>query len=107
MTFENAAELTAEARARAEEWERIYGRPNYAENLTLALQLAGLVEQLLVERNNKLHPLLRDMTDPDDCSFDHHGGCQTHGYLSLEPGELCPHEEARQWLAQFQDGDHV
>jgi hypothetical protein len=42
--------------------------------------------------------LLRSLTDPDDCSFDHHGGCQAHGFLSLEPGELCPHAEAKQVL---------
>lgn len=30
----------------------------------------------------------------DPCCFDHHGGCQSHGFLSLEPGERCPHAEA-------------
>ena len=45
--------------------------------------------------------LIRDLTDPDDCWFDHNGGCQAHGYLSLGPGELCPHEEAkRDWGAR-------
>ena len=43
--------------------------------------------------------LLDDLLDEDDCSFDHHGGCQAHGYLSLEPGELCPQEEAKRILA--------
>lgn len=43
--------------------------------------------------------LVRDMVDPDDCWFDHHGGCQAHGYLSLKPGERCPQAEAKAWLA--------
>jgi hypothetical protein len=29
-------------------------------------------------------------TNDEPCRFDHHGGCQEHGYLSLEPGERCP-----------------
>ncbi|MFD3426113.1 hypothetical protein [Nocardia fluminea] len=38
--------------------------------------------------------------DANDCEFDHHGGCQMHGYLDLEPGEMCPQAEAKQWLAE-------
>lgn len=37
--------------------------------------------------------LLMSLVDTDPCSFDHHGGCQAHGYLSLQPGELCPQAE--------------
>lgn len=44
--------------------------------------------------------LLADLVDPDDCWFDHHGGCQAHGYLDLEPGLLCPHEEAKRLLVE-------
>lgn len=44
--------------------------------------------------------LLADLVDPDDCWFDHHGGCQAHGYLDLEQGLLCPHEEAKRLLAE-------
>jgi hypothetical protein len=47
----------------------------------------------------KVLALLRDLTDGDPCLFDHHGGCQAHGYLTLQPGELCPHEEAKRLLA--------
>ena len=46
-----------------------------------------------------LRPLIESFIDPDQCLFDHHGGCQAHGYLSLEPGELCPNEEAKRWIA--------
>jgi hypothetical protein len=47
----------------------------------------------------KLQRLIHDLTDPDDCWFDHNGGCQAHGYLSLKPGEMCPQQEAKEWLA--------
>lgn len=47
--------------------------------------------------------LLAELIDEDDCSFDHHGGCQAHGYLSLEPGELCPVEEAKRIIAANED----
>ena len=41
--------------------------------------------------------LIRDLTDPDDCSFDHHGGCQAHGYLDLRSGDTCPQLDAKAW----------
>ncbi len=44
--------------------------------------------------------LIRDLTDSDDCWFDHHGGCQAHGYLSLKPGEKCPQQEAKEILEE-------
>lgn len=43
--------------------------------------------------------LIRDLTDEGDCRFDHHGGCQGHGQLQLEPGEMCPHAKAKRILA--------
>lgn len=48
--------------------------------------------------------LMRDLTDPDDCWFDHHGGCQAHGYLDLKPGEKCPQREAKDMLAELEGG---
>ncbi|KQQ65063.1 hypothetical protein [Microbacterium sp. Leaf320] len=53
------------------------------------------------EPSDQVKQLIRDMTDPDDCSFDHNGGCQAHGYLSLQPGEKCPHAEAKELLASW------
>lgn len=47
--------------------------------------------------------LLADLVDEDPCWFDHHGGCQAHGFLSLEPGEICPHEEAKNLLAKMEE----
>lgn len=48
---------------------------------------------------DKLRALVRGLASPDDCWHDHHGGCQAHGYLSLEPGERCPQAEAKEILA--------
>ena len=53
----------------------------------------------VTEEGSDVRRLIADLVDPDPCSFDHHGGCQAHGYLSLEPGEVCPQAEAKQWLA--------
>lgn len=41
--------------------------------------------------------LVAALTDPEDCHFDHHGGCQAHGYLDLKIGEMCPQLEAKAW----------
>lgn len=49
----------------------------------------------------KTRNLIADLTDPDDCWFDHSGGCQAHGYLSLQPGEKCPQLEAKEWVTAF------
>lgn len=39
--------------------------------------------------------LLESLVEDEDCRFDHDGGCQAHGYLSLEPGEVCPQEDLK------------
>ena len=51
--------------------------------------------------SERIHQLIHDLTDPGECWFDHHGGCQEHGYLTLRPGEKCPHAEARELLAEW------
>jgi hypothetical protein len=51
-------------------------------------------------RLTSLLKLLNDLVaNGDDCSFDHNGGCQAHGYLNLSGGEQCPHQEAKEVLA--------
>ncbi|AMU39230.1 hypothetical protein A3N99_02755 [Mycobacteroides abscessus] len=47
----------------------------------------------------RLTNLLAKWFDPGPCQFDHHGGCQEHGFLDLEPGEKCPNEQVREILA--------
>ncbi|KUM31872.1 hypothetical protein AQ436_01780 [Arthrobacter sp. EpRS66] len=60
--------------------------------------VAEVLDKHMQEREAQLRQLVRDLLDMDDCWFDHHGGCQAHGYLSLKPGELCPHAEGKQLL---------
>ena len=48
----------------------------------------------------QLLSLIRDLVDDEPCWFDHHGGCQAHGYLSLTPGQQCPQAEAKALLAE-------
>jgi hypothetical protein len=57
----------------------------------------------LAAERDRLMGLLLDLADEDDCWFDHHGGCQAHGYLSLKPGQKCPHAEAKELLDQYND----
>lgn len=54
---------------------------------------------------------LLSLQDRNECYFDHHGGCQAHGYLSLKPGEKCPQQEItdlaaqlREWAAKLKQG---
>lgn len=70
-----------------------------AGRLADLVRRAGLLEQREAERDRLLDLLDCFVNDGDPCSFDHHGGCQAHGYLSLEPGEKCPHAEAKELLA--------
>lgn len=42
--------------------------------------------------------LALSLVDEDGCVFDHYGGCQSHGYLSLQPGETCPQAALRALL---------
>lgn len=53
----------------------------------------------LTAERDRLLDLIEALADPDPCRLDHHGGCQAHGYLSLEPGEVCPVEQAKRILA--------
>ena len=48
--------------------------------------------------------LLNALVDSDDCWFDHHGGCQAHGYLSLEQGDECPQHELKRRLSAATGG---
>lgn len=66
-----------------------YSCPSCAE----ARQAADLSR--LREERDALTTLAMSFFDPSPCSFDHHGGCQNHTFLDLEPGELCPNEQLR------------
>ena len=40
--------------------------------------------------------ILESLTDEDECSFDHHGYCQAHGWFDIET--KCPHKRAKDLL---------
>lgn len=44
---------------------------------------------------NMYRDLAKDLYDNDECWFDHHGGCQAHGWLEPGPGEECPDGRAQ------------
>lgn len=44
--------------------------------------------------------VVRDLAEPDQCRFDHHGHCQEHGWL--EEG-TCPHRRAQDLLAAWDE----
>lgn len=58
----------------------------------------GTVE--VVRSRPALFALISSLVDDGECRFDHHGGCQEHGYLSLGPGEMCPQEEAKRLIEE-------
>lgn len=43
---------------------------------------------------------LAALTDPDECSFDHNGDCQAHHAGTIGEPPRCPHEVAKQVLAE-------
>lgn len=56
-----------------------------------------------VEQIKQLMELLECVVDQEPCWFDHHGGCQEHGYLNLKPGEICPQQEVKDRIKAWQE----
>lgn len=50
--------------------------------------------------------LLKSLVDDEPCSLDHHGGCQSHGYLSLDDGEVCPQTSLKRIIAARRMVEH-
>lgn len=61
------------------------------------LEGADREREWLMARVEVLTELVRDLTDPDDCWFDHHGDCQAHAWFdtNIRP---CPHGRAKELL---------
>lgn len=94
------------------------GFDDIIESLQEIAQVAGAVGEDAIKANleNEIPPLrhlraeldlalklLDSHTWPPEqvpCRFDHHGGCQEHGFLALEPGEKCPNQEAHELLVR-------
>lgn len=51
---------------------------------------------LLLSEIDRRDAILRDLIDPDDCSYDHHGYCQAHFWQTDE--DVCPHKRAKELL---------
>lgn len=81
---------------------------NFRQWMIEVAEIATRQVEVLEEENKSLSKKVDDLKklldcficDDDPCYFDHHGGCQAHGYLSLEPGEKCPHQEAKDILEE-------
>lgn len=48
----------------------------------------------------EIRTILEDLVDRDECSYDHHGYCQAHGWFEVDP--ICPHARAKTLLASPQ-----
>jgi hypothetical protein len=49
--------------------------------------------------------LAEQLYQTDACSFDHHGGCQAHMWLDLQPGEECPDGRAQRLFVKMKEGN--
>jgi hypothetical protein len=76
------------------------GEPEITATDAHAIRVGLTAVLALVERDHvaPLRAALDDFVDPDPCWYDHNGGCQAHGYISLEPGEKCPVLRAKELL---------
>lgn len=76
--------------------------------LNAALEQERELTQLRADRERErawkeqVAALLPCLVDEGECWFDHHGGCQEHAFLSLQPGEKCPQAELKELVAALQ-----
>jgi hypothetical protein len=55
----------------------------------------------LLDRVAELEGLVKELTDPDACWFDHHGHCQAHGWPYTEPA--CPNGRAQTLFPELKE----
>lgn len=80
-------------------------QPDRGDGDRMAAVLADIPDLLTLARKQAAAleaatNLIGELTEHDECSFDHHGGCQAHGYLELSPGAKCPQQDAKDWTAR-------
>ena len=71
----------------------------------IATTVGAVPFSALLERLEAAETLLRAVMEDSECWFDHHGGCQEHGFLDLQPGDVCPNAAARDLLNTNKDGE--
>lgn len=67
-----------------------------------ALEIMKEYRQNLDKANsllNEAKKIISDLTDSENCSFDHNGFCQSHGCMSSK--NICPHQKAKEFLQKF------
>lgn len=47
--------------------------------------------------------IIKDLIDDEPCRFDHHGYCQSHGWMATWPP--CPQKRAKEFLEEFNNKD--
>lgn len=58
--------------------------------------------QFLLDLVAELGSLVQDLADPELCSLDHHGYCQTHGWTATDPA--CPDRRAQALFPEIREG---
>ncbi len=56
--------------------------------------------QALLSMIKKRDKIIEDFIDPNECSYDHHGNCQEHGWTGTNPP--CPHKRAKVLLKELE-----
>jgi hypothetical protein len=64
---------------------------NFRKRLTPIIK--HFLATALEEQRKEYTDILEDLIDEDECSYDHHGYCQTHSWFETEP--KCPHARAK------------
>lgn len=56
-------------------------------------EVVAKVRRWLDQSVREAKTIIEDLADGDDCTYDHHGYCQTHGWFETNP--QCPHKRAK------------
>lgn len=58
------------------------------------------IDEAVRKERERTTQLIKDLTDGGDCSLDHHGYCQAHGWLKKG---VCPHFRAKMYLQSLNE----
>jgi hypothetical protein len=77
----------ADAMAQGKEWEHLDWHTDI---------MMRVIQSELSKQKEELLGLIGDLVDDEDCRYDHHGYCQTHGWFDTTP--RCPHIRAKELI---------